>query len=141
MFAMIRIAGTVLVALAGIAFGGVLNSSVDAWTARECIQTAPAVCRKCGATFSLPKAVPRSSWFTLRRRCSNCGNGGALRYPLVALAVGATWAVAAWQSLPAVYLPGWAGISIFDSLVFGAVKMILCLGSAWNCGKYREGSA
>ncbi len=126
MDAMIRIAGTVLAALAGIVFGGVLNSSVDAWTARECLQTKPVLCRKCGASFSSLKTVPRSSWFALRRRCSNCADAGGLRYPLVALAVGTTWAVAAWQSLPAFYLPGWGGISIFDSVVFGVVKMILC---------------
>jgi leader peptidase (prepilin peptidase)/N-methyltransferase len=123
---MIHILGTLAAALAGVFFGGVLNASLDAWTAREGPQTEPVICRKCRAIVPLSSPAWSSNWYALRHRCPQCGALSALRYPLVALAVGATWAIAAWQALPALYLPGWAGISVFDSLVFGAVKMTLC---------------
>lgn len=118
---MIRIAGTALVALAGFLLGGVLNALVDSWTEREYPGTKPEVCRKSGESRSQTRSVR----FALRRRCLQSG-AHRLRYPLVALAVAATSAVATWQSLPALYLPGWEEISIFDAVMFGAVKMILC---------------
>ena len=42
------------------------------------------------------------------------------------LSVGSIWAIAAWQQLPALYLPGWTRISIFDAIFFALVKMLLC---------------
>jgi leader peptidase (prepilin peptidase) / N-methyltransferase len=44
----------------------------------------------------------------------------------VVAGVAVTWAVAGWQAVPALYLPGWTAISIFDAMVFAAVRMILC---------------
>jgi leader peptidase (prepilin peptidase)/N-methyltransferase len=119
----IHIAGTILAGLAGVACAGALNALLDAWTAREGPATRPGVCRQCGASL---KGMARPAWLALHRRCPACGTERTLRYRLVALAMAATWAVAAWQALPALYLPGWEGISIFDALVFGAVRMILC---------------
>ncbi len=126
---MIQIAGTIVFALIGIVFGGILNACIDTWTAREAPRSFTSVCRSCGAALNPPQPTPRPIRFALRRRCPHCGDGSTWRYPLVALSVGATWAVAAWQALPAFYLLVFAGraeFEILDAFVFGLVRMIFC---------------
>jgi leader peptidase (prepilin peptidase) / N-methyltransferase len=118
---MIHLLGTLIAGLVGLVFGALLNSCLDIWAARA---------HRTKSVADLPNRSNAFRWSNLlpltTRSGSNRKPGYPSRYWLVELAVGATWAVAAWQSLPAVYLPGWTRISIFDSLVFGAVKMILC---------------
>jgi leader peptidase (prepilin peptidase)/N-methyltransferase len=121
-----RILGTIFAALAGLAFGSFLNVCITRWVAKESIIEPRSHCRDCEHTLAWWENVPILSWLALRGRCRNCAAWIGLRYPLVELAVGFTWAVSAWQEMPAFYLPGWSAISIFDAAVFGLVKMILC---------------
>ena len=44
--------------------------------------------------------VPLASWAALRGRCRTCHAWIGCRYPLVEFAVGALWAIAAWNSAP-----------------------------------------
>jgi leader peptidase (prepilin peptidase) / N-methyltransferase len=113
--------GTLIIGLVGLAFGALLNACLDLWAARA-HRTNPALDRPVSDDAVRWRGLlPLTTWFAPSRT-----PGTASRYMLVELAVGASWAVAAWQSLPAFYLPGWTRISIFDSVVFGVVKMILC---------------
>ncbi len=123
---MIRFLGTAIGALAGLAFGGFLNLCLSRWTAGEGVSDRPGRCPHCGREPAWWEDVPLASWLLLRGRCRGCHAWIGWRYPIVELAVGSTWAIAAWQTMPALYLPGWTRISIFDALVFGAVKMLLC---------------
>ena len=70
--------------------------------------------------------LPAASYLFLRGRCRTCAAAIGIRYLIVELSVGAAWAIAAWQQLPALYLPGWSRISIFDAIFFALVKMLLC---------------
>lgn len=123
---MIRLLGTTFVALIGLAFGSFLNVCVSRWPAKESIVTPRSHCRACGHTLAWWENLPILSWMLLDGRCSNCNAWIGWRYPLVEAAVAATWAAAAWHALPALYLPGWTALSVYDALVFAGVKMVLC---------------
>lgn len=96
---MIRIFGTILAALAGLAFGSFLNVCVTRWPAGESVVKPRSHCRACNRTLAWWENVPLLSWFVLRGRCRTCGAGIGWRYPLVELAVGLLWAIAVWQAL------------------------------------------
>lgn len=121
-----RIFGTMFAALAGLAFGSFLNVCATRWVAGESIVSPRSHCRHCSRALPWWENIPLLSWLALRGRCRNCRAWIGWRYPLVELAVAATWAISVWQTMPALYLPGWSTISILDAVVFGIVKMILC---------------
>lgn len=121
-----RMLGAILAGLFGLAFGSFLNVCLTRWTVGESVVHPRSHCRNCQRTLAWWENVPLASYVFLRGRCRTCGVQIGFRYPLVELAVGLTWAIAAWQELPALYLPGWTRISIFDAVVFGLVKMMLC---------------
>jgi leader peptidase (prepilin peptidase)/N-methyltransferase len=91
---MTRIFGTVLAALAGLAFGSFLNVCLNRWPAGESVIKPRSHCRACGRTLAWLENVPLVSWIALRGRCRTCGTPISWRYPLVELAVGLLWAVA-----------------------------------------------
>ncbi len=123
--AMLRIVGTAIAALLGLAFGSFLNVCATRWPEEESVVSPRSHCRSCGRELKWYENIPLASWLALRGRCAGCGIWIGLRYPLVEFAVGATWALAAWQTLPALYAPGWTNTSIFDALLFGVEKMII----------------
>ncbi len=120
-----RTVGTFAAALLGLAFGSFLNVCLSRWPEGESIVKPRSHCRSCGRTLPWWENVPLASWAALGGRCRGCGAWIGWRYPLVELAVGAAWAVTAWQALAALYQPGWSRVSIFDALSFAAGKMIL----------------
>lgn len=121
-----RTLATIVAGLMGLAFGSFLNVCLTRWVAGESVVKPSSHCRSCQRALSWWENIPLASFLFLHGRCRTCGASIGLRYLLVELSVGATWAVAAWQQLPAFYLPGWTRISIFDAVVFALVKMILC---------------
>ena len=112
--------------LFGLAFGSFLNVCATRMPKGESIVHPSSHCRTCGRGLPWHENVPLASWMFLRGRCRGCGAGIGWRYPLVELSVGLTWAMAAWQAMPAMILPGWSNTSIFDAVLFAIEKMILC---------------
>ena len=96
---MIRILGTVLAGLFGLAFGSFLNVCLSRWPEDESIVHPRSHCRNCDHVLAWWENIPVVSWLILRGRCRNCFDLIGWRYPLVELAVGATWAVDAWLRL------------------------------------------
>lgn len=96
---MIRILGTVLATLLGLAFGSFLNVCLSRWPEGESIVHPRSHCRKCGHTLAAWENLPLVSWFALRGRCLSCGTRIGWRYLIVEATVGGLWAIVAWNSI------------------------------------------
>ncbi|MGA2909702.1 MAG: prepilin peptidase [Terracidiphilus sp.] len=121
---MIRVLGTLFAGLLGLAFGSFLNVCLSRWPEGESIVHPRSHCMSCGRTLAWWENVPLVSWMALRGRCRTCGAPISWRYPLVELAVAATWSFIAWRFLAwAMDLPGTA-----FSFEFGRTvgRMIFC---------------
>lgn len=68
--------------------------------------------------------VPLVSWLALRGRCRSCGGWISWRYPLVELAVAATWSLIAWRFLDCA--PDLAGTALSFQIVRIIGRMIFC---------------
>ena len=90
---MIRIFGTILAALSGLAFGSFLNVCLSRWPSGESVVKPRSHCRSCARTLAWWENVPLISWVALRGRCRTCGARISWRYPLIEFAVGALWAI------------------------------------------------
>jgi leader peptidase (prepilin peptidase)/N-methyltransferase len=110
---MIRILGTVFAGLLGLAFGSFLNVCLSRWPASESIVQPRSHCRHCSHTLPWWENIPLVSWLVLRGRCRNCRAWIGWRYPLVELAVGALWAISAWQAYYAFFPPEFASGMMF----------------------------
>ena len=123
---MIRVLGTVIAALLGLAFGSFLNVCLSRWPEGESVVQPRSHCRQCGRTLAWWENVPLLSWIALRGRCRGCGAWIGWRYPLVELLVGASWAVVAWSMLEVTF-HGYPETYAFDSayLLAGAVGFIV----------------
>ena len=95
---MIRILGTVLAGLLGLAFGSFLNVCLSRWPEGESIVTPRSHCRKCSRRLTWWENIPLVSWLALRGRCRTCKTKISWRYPLVELTVGVMWACVAWNT-------------------------------------------
>lgn len=117
--------GTIFAGLLGLAFGSFLNVCATRWPGEESVVSPRSHCRTCGRTLVWHENIPLASWIALKGRCAGCDTWIGWRYPVTELAVGVAWALAAWQTLPALYAPGWTATSIFDTFFFGFEKMVL----------------
>ncbi len=105
---MIRILGTILAALLGLAFGSFLNVCLSRWPEGESVVKPRSHCRSCGRTLAWWENIPLLSWLALRGRCRTCGTKISCRYPLVELASGVIWAYIAsgpFPDVPTDHLP------------------------------------
>jgi leader peptidase (prepilin peptidase)/N-methyltransferase len=102
---MIRVLGTILAGLLGLAFGSFLNVCLSRWPEGESIVHPHSHCRSCGRALAWWENVPIVSWLVLRGHCRTCDASISWRYPLVELAVGVLWAVTAWRFLNLIFLP------------------------------------
>jgi leader peptidase (prepilin peptidase) / N-methyltransferase len=96
----IRILGTVLAGLLGLAFGSFLNVCLSRWPEGESVVKPRSHCRNCGRTLAWWENIPVASWLALRARCRTCKTKISWRYPLVELSVGVLWAYLFWQLAP-----------------------------------------
>jgi leader peptidase (prepilin peptidase) / N-methyltransferase len=96
---MIPIFATLFAALVGLAFGSFLNVCVTRWPAGESVVKPRSHCRSCARALAWWENIPLVSWLALRGHCRTCGASIGLRYPLVELAVGASWALVLWQTV------------------------------------------
>lgn len=90
---------TVALALA-IGFGGLLIGSYVNVVAYRIpndlsVLSPPSSCPKCGARIRPRDNIPIVSWVVLRGRCRDCGAPISIRYPIVELATGVVFGVAA----------------------------------------------
>jgi leader peptidase (prepilin peptidase)/N-methyltransferase len=116
----IRIFGTVLAALLGLAFGSFLNVCLSRWPEGESVVQPRSHCRNCGRTLAWWENIPVVSWIALRGRCRTCRAKISWRYPLVELAVGILWALAGWVSYKAFFPVEFAiGIMFFTFVLVG----------------------
>jgi len=127
---MLRALGTIIAALLGLAFGSFLNVCVSRWPEGESIVAPRSHCRSCGRTLAWHENLPLASWLALRGRCRGCGAWIGWRYPLVELAVGVAWAIAAWQCASVIAklgltATGATATSVFDAVLSCVIKMIL----------------
>ncbi len=102
---MIRIVGTILAGLLGLAFGSFLNVCLSRWPEGESVIKPRSHCRSCGRTLAWWENLPLVSWIALRGRCRTCKAGISWRYPLVELAVGVLWGLIAWHLYDLAFFP------------------------------------
>lgn len=96
---MIRIFGTILAGLLGLAFGSFLNVCLSRWPEGESVVRPRSHCRNCGRTLTWWENIPVASWLFIRGRCRTCKTKISWRYPLIELSVGALWAAIVWQEI------------------------------------------
>jgi leader peptidase (prepilin peptidase)/N-methyltransferase len=102
---MIRIFGTGLAALLGLAFGSFLNVCLSRWPEGESVVKPRSHCRNCGRTLAWWENIPVVSWLALHGRCRTCKAKISWRYPLVELTLGLLWGFTAWGVIPAMLSP------------------------------------
>jgi leader peptidase (prepilin peptidase)/N-methyltransferase len=112
---MIRIYGTGLAALLGLAFGSFLNVCLTRWPEAESVVKPRSHCRSCGRTLAWWENIPLLSWIALRAKCRTCSAKISWRYPMVELLIAVLWACFWWRSygafLPLVYGLGMLGFT------------------------------
>jgi leader peptidase (prepilin peptidase)/N-methyltransferase len=123
---MIRIVGTILAALLGLAFGSFLNVCLSRWPEGESVVKPRSHCRRCGRTLAWWENLPLLSWIALRGRCRTCHEKISWRYPLVELAVGALWAYTVWRSFPTLLFPHAFTFYLDDAVLSLVRTLVLC---------------
>ena len=114
---LIRIFATIFTGLLGLAFGSFLNVCVTRWPAGESIVKPGSHCRNCDHTLAWWENIPLLSWLALRGRCRKCHTPISWRYPLVELAVGGLWAIAAWRFPTNTLGPDPIWVAFYDSSI------------------------
>src|SRR5438552_1363768 len=97
---MIRILGTTLAALLGLAFGSFLNVCLSRWPQGESVVKPRSHCRNCVRTLAWRENIPLLSWLWLRGKCRTCEAKISWRYPVVELGIAGLWACVAAQPFP-----------------------------------------
>lgn len=83
--------------LLGLIFGSFATVAAYRIPRRESIVGGRSRCPNCQATITALENVPVLSWLVLRGRCRHCGHPISVRYPLIELATGALFALAAYK--------------------------------------------
>ena len=123
---MLRVLGTVIAALAGLAFGSFLNVCASRWPRRMSVVKPRSYCTSCGRTLRWWENIPLASWLALRGRCRTCRAWIGWRHPLVELVVGALWAHEGWKFFGAIARPGRIPFDINYSLTVAIGDCVLC---------------
>jgi leader peptidase (prepilin peptidase)/N-methyltransferase len=123
---MIRILGTILAALLGLAFGSFLNVCLSRWPAGQSVVKPRSHCRNCGRTLAWWENIPLLSWLVLRGRCQTCKEKISWRYPLVEAAIGILWSISAWRFASFASIPDFPQISLLSAFI-SAVGLIFFL--------------
>jgi leader peptidase (prepilin peptidase) / N-methyltransferase len=79
--------------------GGALDKALKSLTALGIARPA-SHCPSCGHKIRWFENIPVLSWLALRGRCSACGTGISLRYPLIEMLTAALFAGVAWKLGP-----------------------------------------
>lgn len=81
----------------GLLIGSFLNVCIVRWPAMESVVKPRSRCPRCGKLIASYDNIPVISWLLLGGKCRHCKLPIPIRYPLVELAVGVLWGVAAWH--------------------------------------------
>ena len=119
-----RILGTILAGLFGLAFGSFLNVCLSRWPAGESVVTPPSHCRNCGRNLAWWENIPIASWLVLRGRCRTCKTKISWRYPFVELSIGALWAIAGHRSI-SIIVSGQVPTNLFWEEIIVALGVML----------------
>ena len=92
--------------LLGLVFGSFANVVIHRVPAGESVVRPPSACPSCLVPIAARDNVPVVSWLLLRGRCRSCAVPISARYPLVELAMGATFAAVGARVGLAASLPG-----------------------------------
>jgi leader peptidase (prepilin peptidase)/N-methyltransferase len=82
-------------AVFGLVFGSFLTVLVHRMPRGESVVAPRSRCPRCGAQIRAWENVPVLSWLLLRGKCRHCGERISIEYPLVELATGTLFALAA----------------------------------------------
>jgi leader peptidase (prepilin peptidase) / N-methyltransferase len=123
---MLRVFGTVLAALAGLAFGSFLNVCASRWPRKMSIVKPRSYCPGCGRTLRWWENIPLVSWLALRGRCRTCRAWIGWRHLLVELALGALWAHEGWKFFSSISRPGVLPYDLYNSLAIALGESTLC---------------
>ncbi|HEX3893740.1 MAG TPA: prepilin peptidase [Terracidiphilus sp.] len=121
---MIRILGSALAGLAGLAFGSFLNVCLTRWPAGESVVKPRSHCRNCDRTLTWWENVPLLSWVALRGRCRTCGAVISRRYAAVEFSVGVLWTTIFWQ-----FASRYTGIEIVSFSPQGLAEALLTVSA------------
>jgi leader peptidase (prepilin peptidase)/N-methyltransferase len=88
---------TVFAGILGLIFGSFATAVAYRVPRRESIASGRSKCPNCGRQIGALENIPVLSWMLLRGRCKNCGERISARYPMIELATGALFALAAWK--------------------------------------------
>lgn len=112
-------------AVLGACLGSFLNVCVERWPERRSVISPRSRCGGCEAPLRWFEMVPVLSYLMLRGRCSRCGVGLSVRYPLVEAGAALTWAgmAAIWGAEAeavrgAVFLTILLGIAVADARTY-----------------------
>ncbi|MEX0690551.1 MAG: prepilin peptidase [Gemmatimonadales bacterium] len=109
-------------AAVGAAIGSFLNVCIYRLPRDLSLVHPPSTCPSCATPIRWFDNVPVFGWLWLRGRCRSCRNRISPRYPLVEAAVGAWWAVSAWQWGPT--------LDALSAAVFGTLLLGIALTDA-----------
>jgi prepilin signal peptidase PulO-like enzyme (type II secretory pathway) len=84
-------------AVLGLVFGSFATAAAYRIPRRESLSKGRSKCPHCGTTIRAVENIPVFSYLFLRGRCRHCGQRISPRYPLIELATGALFAMAAWK--------------------------------------------
>src|ERR1051326_698817 len=87
----------VLAFLAGLLIGSFLNVCIHRLPRDLSVVRPRSYCPHCEHTIAWYDNIPVLSYMLLGGRCRHCGKRIALRYPIVELATGASFALCVWQ--------------------------------------------
>ncbi|MEO5842848.1 MAG: prepilin peptidase [Acidimicrobiales bacterium] len=109
-----------VVGLIGLLVGSFLNVVIYRVPRGESIVSPGSRCTNCGHELTWFENVPVIAWIALRARCRSCKSAISVRYPLVEIATGALFALAAaridrWVELAA-YLVAFAGLLALSAI-------------------------
>jgi leader peptidase (prepilin peptidase)/N-methyltransferase len=88
---------TTFAGILGLIFGSFATAVAYRVPRNESVVTGRSKCPRCGRQIGAVENIPVVSWILLRGRCKSCGERISLRYPLIELATGALFALAAWR--------------------------------------------
>jgi leader peptidase (prepilin peptidase) / N-methyltransferase len=107
----------VLVGVLGLLVGSFLNVCIHRLPAGQSIVRPASRCPRCGRSLQWYQNIPVLSWLALRGRCASCGEPISIRYPLVELVTGLTFAGGTWLFGPTLLL--------VSRLIFASAMIVL----------------